>query len=240
MLVTSCNKCIFLEGSECTAGLSIEYDNIHSCFSRKGFCNIKRQSNWANNLQSDTLIAALLEECKVSIINTIESDSKTFLVKMIEQSEKLFEFDHRIKDICFCCISHSPKYYKFLVESISKCKFPWSLKIINKDDQEINNTDLLHAAVDNIKTNWFYNISEPDERHQEFLYQAIESVLIKHPPNQYYFVGIGPNQSLFTNKFAFKELSGNVTKPFIDKVKSLDINNEFVYEYSTSSNNSQL
>lgn len=111
--------------------------------------------------------------------------------------------------------SHTEEYNTVLIDALAECKIPYMYENLLEDDHGIDS--LVNRAVKHVQNNWFIvcNSYMDTRLIQEYL------KLLKGQENNVCAL-YSDSPCMCINKWAFKQLLGNVEKPWFDKLKEFE------------------
>lgn len=206
MLRTECNKCVFLESDNCNIGKPIFTDEAGSICT-KGFCRHKRLNGKIEEIT--------LEENKISLIilskdNNIDDINKTIV--------SVLDYADFIKQIIVVLNNAEKNKQIETMEALIKHNVLWNLEnsLLDKDTYIFNLIDIGSKSVVN---SWFLPIVAGDSlKHSEI--ECIKKYF-QDTMDNFLCIIFDKNDPLkvVLNKFAFKDLFGNIGEPCFDKIK---------------------
>jgi hypothetical protein len=204
MILTKCQNCVFLDENKCLENKDIflEKDTYYT----KGYCSIKRDSNWATNVPFPYIDKINKENKDIAIIiyfkeNETLEDFKNILNKI--KNEHIQEYMFILRNIKI-----APEIYKILNED--KDISLWHIKAISSADITIDQS--INESVTDIKSNNVLFVQDKDN-----VSNLNEFIINK---NKYLLVSDHNYLNYLCNKNAFMQLGGNIHNNWINKIRS--------------------
>ncbi len=222
MLKTYCSGCIWRtkpEGCKLDKPVFLEdVDGVDFQFTH-GFCRHKRGPNWARkNANESTTHKELLGliDWEENILACI------ILFRSMEGFERTLEsiLEHKmyISQVIVSINDADSDTLKAIMYKLEDSKLQWTIDSIN-EKEDIDDLMLVNYASRVVKPNWFMVAVSGDLISEN----AINTIASMMDLKQANFVGFyfhdEDNIRIVTNKFVFRQLAGNVEKPWLEKVK---------------------